>query len=288
MAGSNVVLLVDYENIFWSMVNEYGAQPSPRRLIESLSQVAEQFGSVNLKIAYADFDHQRLAGVQSELQRNGVDTRHVFSKTYSDTTRKNAADIEMSLDALEMVFTREDIDVFVLAAGDRDYIQIIKKLHQRGKKVPVIAVDKTASKDLKNFADEFFSIEDLLGFSPAVEATATNAQTGQDSAGVDLAPLIEHLDWLEKKMPFVGAGYFVKKLSEQGHYMGQGAKGQDVFNQATAEGVVETYEVPNPASDKRDSVTRACRLNRANELVQHTLSARTTTAQGIDGGTAGC
>ena len=46
----------------------------------------------------------------------------------SETMERNAADIEMSLDALEMASARPDITTFVLVCGDRDFIPIVKRL----------------------------------------------------------------------------------------------------------------------------------------------------------------
>ncbi|MCL6451588.1 MAG: NYN domain-containing protein, partial [Acetobacteraceae bacterium] len=94
-----VAILIDYENIHWSLKENYGLVLPLERLIDALRQVGSGIGGVVLTQAYADFDNREFQGLQSELQRRGVETRHVFSKNYVNGTRKNAADVEMSLDA---------------------------------------------------------------------------------------------------------------------------------------------------------------------------------------------
>jgi uncharacterized LabA/DUF88 family protein len=113
------------------MVREYNLEPEISRFITVLKERAEQIGHVSYVAAYADFENADFHGLQSEFQRNNVETRvNVFSKTFG-STRKNAADIEMSLDAQEMATTRSDLTGFVLVCGDRDFIPIVKRLLQR-------------------------------------------------------------------------------------------------------------------------------------------------------------
>lgn len=132
------------------MVREYNLEPEISRFIAVLKERAEQICHVSYVAAYADFDNPDFHGLQSEFQRNNVETRHVFSKTFG-ATRKNAADIEMSLDAQEMSATRPDITTFVLVCGDRDFIPIVKRLQQKGKQVHIIGLRASTSRDLQNF-----------------------------------------------------------------------------------------------------------------------------------------
>src|SRR5678809_593752 len=51
---------------------------------------------------------------------------------------KNGADITMALDALEMAFTHDHINAFVIVGGDSDFISLVEKLKQYGRKVIVV------------------------------------------------------------------------------------------------------------------------------------------------------
>ena len=51
---------------------------------------------------------------------------------------KNGADINLALDALEMAFTRDHINAFVIVGGDSDFIALVEKLKQYDKRVFVV------------------------------------------------------------------------------------------------------------------------------------------------------
>lgn len=249
------VVFMDYENIYWSMKQQYGTTPDTEKLIHSLRELGEQKhegGPVCLMQAYADFDHEEFRGLLSELQRRSVEPRHVFSKNYEDGTRKNAADIEMSLDALELMYNRPDIDVFILVCGDRDMIQVIRKLRSQGKTVHVVAVEKTMSKDVMSFVNQFTTVEALLGILPP--------------AMYDMEMMIRRLDAAEYGKPFVGLKYFLRVLAGSDIV---DRKTYEQVNQAISDGTIETYKVPNPKDELFP--TTACRLNRGHELVRRVL-----------------
>lgn len=248
------VVFMDYENIYWSMKQQYGMLPNVDRLIASLRELVGQRheGPVCLMHAYADFDHEDFHGLLSELQRRNVEPRHVFSKNYEDGTRKNAADIEMSLDCLEMMYTRDDIDLFVLVCGDRDMIQVIRKLRSRGKMVHVVAVEKTMSKDVMNFVDHFTTVEALMGISPPTQH--------------DLEQMVRRLENCEYGKPFVGLKYFLRVLAGSDIV---DRRTYELVNQAISDGIIETYKVPNPKDELFP--TTACRLAREHDLVRRIM-----------------
>lgn len=251
----NCVIFMDYENIYWSMRQQYGTTPDLEKLIHSLRELGEQKhpgGRVFQMQAYADFDHEEFRGLLSELQRRSVEPHHVFSKNYEDGTRKNAADIEMSLDCQELMYTRPDIDLFILVCGDRDMIGVIRKLKSRGKMVHVVAVEKTMSKDVMSFANYFTTIEALLGILPP--------------AMYDMEMMIRRLETAEFGKPFVGLKYFLRVLAGSDIV---DRKTYELVNQAISEGVIETYKVPNPKDELFP--TTACRLNREHELVKRVI-----------------
>ncbi len=264
MSELKSVVFMDYENIYWSMKRQYNYVPEPGRLIESLRELSSKYGTVCLMQAYADFDNPEFHGLLSELQRRSVEPRHVFSKNYDDGTRKNAADIEMSLDALELMYNRDDVDVFVLVCGDRDMIQVIRKLRARGKQVYVVAVEKAMSKDLIGFANGFSTVELLLGVTPA--------------APVGLEAMIRRLHTMEASMPFVGLKYFMKVLSGGEH---SDQRIYDLVNKAIADDILRTYQVPNPYDERFP--TTACRLNFEHEGVKRALGPDVPATPGTPG-----
>jgi len=253
----NVAIFIDYENVYWSTKNSYGFTPETGKLVEGIRQHAGRHGEVVMMLAYADFDHVEFKGLQTELQRRSVEPRHVYSVSSEEGRRKNAADIELSLDALELVYTRGDIDLYYIVCGDRDMIQVIKKLRTRRKRVHIVGVERTTSRDLRQFADDFCTVEDILCIEK--ERSVDNTVIAPD-----VAYLIRKIDGLERScMLFVGLKLLTTRV------LGSLADPQKVVSRAIGEGILETYKVPNPVN--ADFPTTACRLNREHPFVQEIL-----------------
>src|SRR5258708_19789106 len=75
---------------------------------------------------------------------------------------KNGADINLALDALEMAFTRNHINAFVIVGGDSDFIALVEKLKQYDKKVLVVGGRAFTSIILQKNCHEFISYENLI------------------------------------------------------------------------------------------------------------------------------
>ena len=58
---------------------------------------------------------------------------------------KNTADIQLALDALEMVFSRVSPETVVIASGDRDFVPLVQKLKRYGTHVIGMGVENAVS-----------------------------------------------------------------------------------------------------------------------------------------------
>ena len=67
-----------------------------------------------------------------DLYLLGVEAHNVLG-----TEHKNAADMRLCIDAMEILYTRQNIQSFILVAGDRDYIPVIQHLKKNGRTVRV-------------------------------------------------------------------------------------------------------------------------------------------------------
>jgi uncharacterized LabA/DUF88 family protein len=249
---AQIALFIDYENIHWTMVREYNLEPEISRFTAVLKERAEKICHVSYVAAYADFDNPEFHGLQSEFQRNNVETRHVFSKTFG-VTRKNAADIEMSLDAQEMSASRPDITTFVLVCGDRDFIPIVKRLQQKGKEVHIIGLRASTSRDLQNFVgSNYTAVEELLGIIPA--KPQAQVASAQRQGGISVEEICIKLASVENRLAFVSVSHLLKNMMEGDDFSEKSA----AFNLAVERGLVEVYKIPNPKSAERP--TSCCRL----------------------------
>src|SRR5680860_516438 len=80
--------------------------------------------------------------------------------------RKNAADIKMAVDALEMAFERSYITTYVICTGDSDFTPLVHKLRELNKRVIGVGIRASTSKLLPPACDEFLFYETLEGVEP--------------------------------------------------------------------------------------------------------------------------
>ena len=122
-------VFIDFENVYYFLKNHFADPPDlndyvlelVRRLRDTLLERGLDCLVIN---AYADFERLPSAP-QGGLYLAGVLTRNVLG-----TDHKNAADMQLCIDALEVHYTRPEISTFVLVAGDRDYIPLLRHLRR--------------------------------------------------------------------------------------------------------------------------------------------------------------
>jgi uncharacterized LabA/DUF88 family protein len=88
-----------------------------------------------------------------------------FKLTILDRNQRNkekGVDSSMVADIVEDMFTiAEEGDIFIIMAGDADYVPVIDKLHTKNFEVHVLFWDHAAS-ELKKTADKFLSLNGYL------------------------------------------------------------------------------------------------------------------------------
>jgi uncharacterized LabA/DUF88 family protein len=149
-----IAVFVDFDNIEIGVKTTLGQHFDIGIILEGI----KERGEVVTKIAYGDWTR---AGDYSRLL-----TQHAIRLVQRNLTPggdKNGADINLALDALEMVFTHEHINAFVIVGGDSDFITLVEKLKQYDKKVFVIGGRAFTSVIMQRNCHEFIAYENLLG-----------------------------------------------------------------------------------------------------------------------------
>lgn len=141
-------VFLDFENLLYHLKTAYNDPPQVNEVVLEIIRSLKIYLTEKLGIlpiiykAYADFE--RLATVPlGSLYLMGIDTMNVLG-----TEHKNAADMRLCIDLMEVLYTRPDMSHFVLVAGDRDYIPIVQHLRKQAKKVTAVAFRETLSGDL--------------------------------------------------------------------------------------------------------------------------------------------
>ncbi|PZG02469.1 NYN domain-containing protein [Micromonospora deserti] len=151
-----IALFLDYENLALGARDHHGGMAFDFRPIADA--LAER-GRVVVRRAYADwsfFDEDRRMLTRSHVELIEIPQR-------MGAARKNAADIKMAVDAVELAFEREYISTFVICTGDSDFTPLVHKLRELNKRVVGVGVEKSTSALLPPACDEFLYYERLEG-----------------------------------------------------------------------------------------------------------------------------
>ncbi|MDM4719049.1 NYN domain-containing protein [Micromonospora sp. WMMA1363] len=151
-----IALFLDYENLALGVRDHGGGVAFDFRPIADA--LAER-GRVVVRRAYADwsyFDEDRRMLTRSHVELIEMPQR-------MGASRKNAADIKMAVDAVELAFERDYIATFVICTGDSDFTPLVHKLRELNKRVIGVGVEKSTSALLPPACDEFLYYDRLEG-----------------------------------------------------------------------------------------------------------------------------
>src|ERR1051326_6662849 len=173
-----IAVFIDFDNI------EIGVKSTLNRHFDigAVLEAIKERGEVVTKVAYGDW---KRAGEHSRSM-----TQHAIQMVQRNLTPggdKNGADINLALDALEMAFTRNHINAFVIVGGDSDFIALVEKLKQYDKKVLVVGGRNFTSAILQKNCPEFIAYENLIGAQPGQRRPAERTRTVADGGSGDLS-----------------------------------------------------------------------------------------------------
>ena len=160
---NNLALFCDFENI------ALGVRDSGRQKFD-IGLVLERLllkGSIVTKKAYCDWDrYKQFKPGMHEAAFELIEIPHI------KLSGKNSADIRMVVDALDLCYTKEHIDTFVIISGDSDFSPLVSKLRENAKTVIGVGVKQSTSDLLMSNCDEFIFYDDLAP-SPGSSASSS-------------------------------------------------------------------------------------------------------------------
>jgi uncharacterized protein (TIGR00288 family) len=185
-SDATMAVFLDLENI------ALGARDAnyPSFDIEKVLERLLLKGHIVVKKAYCDFDRYKdfkrgLHEAAFEL----IEIPHVRQ------SGKNSADIRMVVDALDLCYTKEHVDTFVIISGDSDFSPLVSKLRENAKTVIGVGVKNSTSDLFINNCDEFIYYDDLVRKEPSKArrrtATAAPAAAPVENKGPDLTEALE-------------------------------------------------------------------------------------------------
>jgi len=154
----NAALLIDFDNVTMGIRSDLSKEL--KKLLNS--DIIK--GKVTVQRAYADW--RRYPQYIVPLSEASVDL--IFAPAHG-SSKKNATDIRLAIDALELVFTRPEIGTFILISGDSDFSSLVLKLKEYGKYVIGVGIRESSSDLLVQNCDEYYSYSALSGLVRAGE-----------------------------------------------------------------------------------------------------------------------
>ena len=149
----NMALFCDFENIALGVRDADYARFDIAKVLERLLLK----GNIVVKKAYCDWArYKEFKAAMHEASFELIEIPHVR------LSGKNSADIRMVVDALDLCYTKEHVDTFVIISGDSDFSPLVSKLRENNKTVIGVGVKNSTSDLLIANCDEFISYDDLV------------------------------------------------------------------------------------------------------------------------------
>jgi uncharacterized protein (TIGR00288 family) len=163
-----IAVFVDFENLAIGVrdmkAGKFQIQLILKRLLEK--------GRIVFKRAYCDWS--RYEDSVREFHSQGVE---LIDIPQSKMSGKNSADIRMVVDALDLCYSKQHIDVFALLSGDSDFSPLVSKLKENNKRVIGCGVKSSTSDLLIGNCDEFIYYNDLIRVAKKTQARAPARRT---------------------------------------------------------------------------------------------------------------
>src|SRR5690242_14822400 len=172
--STRIAVFIDFDNVEIGVKSTIGGQFDIGLVLEAI----KERGEIVTKIAYSDW--KRAGDYSRILTQHAI---RMVQRSFTPGGDKNGADITMALDALEMAFTHDHINAFVIVGGDSDFISLIEKLKQYGRKVIVVGGRQFTSMTMQKNCHEFIAYENLVGSRGGTRGAERGGKAAASGAG---------------------------------------------------------------------------------------------------------
>ncbi|MEW6377342.1 MAG: NYN domain-containing protein [Thermodesulfobacteriota bacterium] len=162
-AEHTLAVFIDFENLALGFKGKKDKRFDIQKVLERLVEK----GKIIVKKAYADWADY--AEYKKPLHEAAIELIEIPKRSMSG---KNSADIRLCVDSIDLCYSKEHIDTFVIVSGDSDFSPLVSKLKENGKRVIGLGMKESSSNLLIDNCDEFIYYEDLerpIGTPPKIE-----------------------------------------------------------------------------------------------------------------------
>lgn len=161
----NTLILVDYDNVFVTLKNNYRNFRNPNIMYDVISKIKENYADDNI-LSYRLFADFQKVNISDEgyniLKKNHVEVEHVFNG-------KNASDVILMINCMKYMMQYPHINKIVLVSSDSDLVPIFHEVQLLNKKLEVLYFDINTGKDhiehIKEIGIKSNTLEVLMGLS---------------------------------------------------------------------------------------------------------------------------
>ncbi len=113
---------------------------------------SKEYGCIKVANAYGN-----LQRVQYELFKRGINPIYTpsFRISKNGEEYKNLADPMMICDIISTLYEKKDIETFIIASSDKDFIPVLFRLYKHKKNVIVIGFEETTAEGLIEITGNF-------------------------------------------------------------------------------------------------------------------------------------
>ncbi|MDH3633916.1 MAG: NYN domain-containing protein [Gammaproteobacteria bacterium] len=170
----NLAIFCDFENVALGVRDARIEKFNINLVLERLLVK----GSVVVKKAYCDWErYKQFKSVMHDAAFELIEIPHTRQ------SGKNSADIRMVVDALDLCYTKEHLDTFVIVSGDSDFSPLVSKLRENNKTVIGVGVKSSTSDLLMSNCDEFIFYDDLARDEESSRQRKRKPPTKKKAAG---------------------------------------------------------------------------------------------------------
>ena len=202
---AKIALYIDLDNLALGVREAKYKKLEIQKILERLREK----GKLVVKRAYADWDS--FGEYKRSFHEAAVELMDIPRKKISG---KNSADIRMVVDALDLCYSKDHIQVFALASGDSDFSPLVSKLKENDKYVIGIGVKDSTSRLLVENCDEFIFYEDLVRRPKRKTPTPKGLTRKQEEVFSRLQDAVEALQRENKHILW---GSLVKQVIQRKH-----------------------------------------------------------------------
>ncbi len=147
-----VAVFIDAQNLYHSARSLFGARVNFKEILKTAVAGRALIRAFGYVISTKGGEEKAFFEALVNL---GIETRAKELQEFYSGAKKADWDVGLTIDAVR---TAEIVDTVVICSGDGDFVPLVEYLQNNGRRVEVMAFDRSASLKLKEATDEFIDL----------------------------------------------------------------------------------------------------------------------------------